>query len=312
MKRVFAGLSLIAGCLALGIYAGCDSEDNNDPLSGLTPGDTTSGEFQFVEGVLDEPTEGIGQSLELSLRLLENIPPMPNSGRRSLPSLAVSNDSFAVTAVNSYSFENGWHIFDYEASILSYDDLTQELDSLAIAGVDSLQLLTEGTPNGAFEIEVFDEFRVRAHRTGSFVSVEETGGGSEDHLLDVQVNVNGGDTSITVNGTLNDSLELNFFDVETECGVVVTSLSTLINFSAVVDETNPSECPLGGTVSQTVGLNLTCLGASDLDPENINGSWTVTATVNESDQSVTVTYSDGTTFWTVTGQCDDVAPPVPQ
>jgi len=70
-----------------------------------------------------------------------------------------------------------------------------------------------------------------------------------------------------------------------------------------------ADCPESGQLVSISTIDAHCIGAQDHEGDtlSINGSWTITATVNEGQGTITFTFSNGIVSWTVTKPCDGSA-----
>jgi hypothetical protein len=66
---------------------------------------------------------------------------------------------------------------------------------------------------------------------------------------------------------------------------------------------NDEGCPPSGSIAMIASLTMECVNVPNADSLDVEGRWT--ASFNFHDPSMTVSFSDGTTLWTVTDECRD-------
>jgi len=114
------------------------------------------------------------------------------------------------------------------------------------------------------------------------------------------------DSLVHVNAGIYDTLTISFQGDSVSCDIVVTENGSIEDLVVLATD-NSDECPRSGSASTDATISLACLGtgASEYEQLDIEGAWSVNADI-QSDGSVNVYYSDGTTQWTTTieaGQC---------
>ncbi|KAA3636800.1 MAG: hypothetical protein DWP97_02015 [Calditrichaeota bacterium] len=295
MKRYL--LLTVFGLLSLGLtIIGCDSSDSSNESNPLI-GDTSSENFQFVQ---DEVGEGafntIGYSLDLSFDFIDQIPGAPTSPKQK--NLVSYSASDSVQSNHQYTYDtlNGWHIFQFEATI--YEDT----DVISIAGTDSIQVTIDGDPmrypdstmNG-IKIRNWFEFDVNS---------DDDAHGEGHHSYDIDATQYEVDGTGSIDGMTEEYLSVYTADSNATCTLLVENNVTINDVILMVDSPDDG-CPQSGSVVVSSGLSLNCTGNGEggLSSLSIDGTWTMTAQFNGT--SETYTFSDGTTTWTITEPCDD-------
>ncbi len=298
MKR----LMLVLLCTLLGLSVilmlGCDKDDDvtgNDDTT-LTPEDSS----MIVDVLQHDMFETPLQSLEVSWVLLDYLPEakMP---KMSNPAAALGTDDEVLVIIEAgyQGYSEGWHIFNFHARVT--DQLT--LDTVDIMGTDSVQIIEDGDPvqYPTPEIQI-EGLKERAHADW-WTNSDDTG--AVHHRLEIDLDTSlVGDTLVTVNGTVDDYLRVHeeddfgICDIELGLDQVITDIVFNVN--------QESDCPESGQIVQTVTINIHCVGDGQHagDTLDVHGVWTVTATVNEGEDTVTITFSNGIISWTVVEPCD--------
>lgn len=299
MKRLLL-LALLAGLgISLTFISGCDG-GKDDKSTG--PGTGNPIDSTYVTGLFggDDLFGTPYESYVLSFALLDSIPggatPKSTGGFKGLQD---GDEEVAITAVGSYSYSNGWHIFQFEATVI---DLVT-YDTIDVVGIDSVQVLEDGQPVQYPTLWTqMDGLKARTH-----ADLDDRSGyshGDMHHLVDFSIDTVAGETVITIDGTVHDTLSASGGDDVSWCDIDLTLDQAVINLQVYADN-QEGDCPLSGYVTAAVSLEVLCVGEGQgsLDSLSISGTWTITATVNDNN-TVTITYSDGTTVWTITESCD--------
>jgi hypothetical protein len=297
-KTLLAAVLLLG--LAITLLLGCGEEEDEITGNGggLLIGDTLAPEFQFVSEFLGEGSmEFVFHSLEMTMVLVDSIPGGGAPAKAGQPASLMPQEESLIVESYTYTYANFWHIFAFEAIVV--DELTSDT-IVDVSGIDSFQVLVNGDPV-QYPGPLFNGLNIRSH----FDWMESSGfaSGHSDHSLNLTAAPVGIDTAITITGSVYDSLGMYVSDGQTQCLLDMAIELTLseLTFIGFMDE-----CPTAGSASSTVRLDLSCEGGgSGYDSLNVNGTWTMTATV--SGDVITVSYSDGTTSWTVSGPCDEPA-----
>ena len=296
-KRVLLAM-FVTLALILTAVAGCDEDEVTNPTEPVVdPADSA-----FVTELFNEEMfMTVFQSMEVSLALLDSIPDV-GMRKTAAPMNAFRSDGdsteHTITAIISYDYSNGWHIFEFEATIV---DLTED-DTVDIAGIDSVQVLENGEPvEYPTEQTEMDGLKERVHVDWDRRS--DTDHGDLNHVVDIVLDSVEVDTIVTVNGTVHDTLLMSELWDSATCELEVSFDQTVTDLQ--INVTGDEECPRDGQIVVMASLDVECIGGSgsDFDSLSISGTWTVTATVND-DNTVTITYTDGTVSWTVTEQCN--------
>ena len=295
MKRLLLLSLLLALSISLGTITGCDENKGTD--SAGTGNDYASDSAIISDFFGDDDIFGTPfEAFALSFALLDSIPvgAAPKSAG-GLKALQDENEQVTITAVISYIYSGGWHIFEFEATVV---DLIA-YDTIDVVGIDSVQLLDDGQPVQYITPETqMDELRARTHADLDDRSGESHG--DMHHAVSFAMDT----PVITINGTVHDTLSASSQDEGGSCEVSLTLDQTITNLQMYVGISEGGDCPNSGHVSMTASLDMTCVGLDDGPTSlSISGTWTITATVNDNN-TVTITYTDGTTTWATTETCD--------
>jgi hypothetical protein len=300
MKRMLLLSLCLSLTLILGAIIGCESSGKSTD-SADNDADTT--QFLLADDLFgDNLFSSVFQALDLSVALLDSIPDAGASGKDWLAGLSSEGTGdVIVSAVSEYSYTNGWHIFTFEAT--QTDEATQI--TVILTGVDSVQLLDGQTPvQYPLSYVTVDTIKARAHLNWTTDPIESTG--SFNHALSIGIDRTETDTLYTINGSASDSLHGAYADSASECTVDLTMTESIFGLQIDAD---CGECPRAGTVIINATVDLECTGGSD-NPDSLGnllqleGTWIVTAVINNNN-TVTISYSDGTTNWVITEPCDD-------
>jgi hypothetical protein len=296
MKRFWALGVVVSLGVALAFVAGCDDEDKGTGPAQIDPADSTflTDFFGGAEIILGTQF----QSMFLTLALLDSIPDAASSaGQAGPPALQSQELGVVITSVIDYDYDNGWHIFDFEAIFL--DDYGT--DTTDVAGTDSFQVVIDSKPVQFPQDPLgIGELDIRAHAEWSQRSAPDSG--DAHHAINIVADTLGGETVVDVNGAVHDTLFVTP-DYEGYCEVNVI-LDQAIAEVRLIPEIQ-SFCPFGGVITSVTGLDVLCVDMpEEPDTLRVDGTWTVTATFSD-DNMITVTFSDGTVSWTITGPCEE-------
>ena len=306
MKRLITLISL-SGLLSLGLFFGCSDDESNPTGGNLNPGDTTTETFQFIDSTFDgEYLGGYEESFQLTLAAMEQIPGLSLGSRAATASglgAMSPNDTVEVTQIASWEFtDDNWLVINYSATAREIDGT--DTSEVTIDAVDSVQFLLNGQPldSTAVWLGTFNGLATRQHGDVSGSEGDNSFTGAAHRALELEV-VPTNDSLISVGASLDDTLTFDVADDSGSCALELTSNQTVTDLVVMIDDDD--ECPRAGTIVAIAGIDLSCQSNDGLAQLDIEGSWTISATVN-ADQSITLSYSDGTTTWTVTRNCDDL------
>lgn len=300
-------LLLLTGLLALCavFMLGCEEDsavvDDNDQII-LTPEDSS-----MVEDMLSGDMFSSLNALGLSWELVDHIPGdgAPKLAGSSL-ALAGENEEMIITDAGYEGYSNGWHIFHFAAIAVEayvHDNGVQYYDTVFISGWDSIQIIVGGVPIQYLNDQtVIDGLNERAH-----VNWEDNGRdnyGSINHIIEADMDYVEGDTILTLNGSTDDSLSSSESRDWGACDISMSMEQTITDL--VFNVNGVDDCPESGTITSISTIDAFCTGldAHAGDTLDVNSSWTVTATFNEGDGTVTVTFTSGGVSWTVTESCE--------
>lgn len=304
MKRLM--LLLFTGLLVLfaAFMLGCDEDsaviDDGDQTI-LTPEDSS-----MVEDMLTGDLFSSLNALNLSWELLDSIPGdgAPKFAGSSF-ALEGGDEDIIITAAGYEGYSNGWHIFHFSAKAVEdyiYDSV-HYYDTVFISGVDSIQVIADGGPIQYLgEQTVIEGLNERVHV--NFEDNHDDFSGAINHIIEVDMTYGDVDTILTLNGTTDDQLHSGENSDWGACDITMTMEQTITNL--VFNVNGDDGCPESGTITSLSTIDAFCtgLGAHAGDTLDVNSSWTVTATFNEGDGTVTVTFTSGGVSWTVTESCE--------
>ncbi|RME27481.1 MAG: hypothetical protein D6800_05035 [Candidatus Zixiibacteriota bacterium] len=308
MKRLLFLTALCASVALLVFAAGC-SDSNNSTGPGQV-GDTTDPGFQKATGFMQDAQadDAMDNTMELSTTLLNT--QFPNWGASSplrgrLQSTAA--DTISVI-VGNYSYQNGWHIFTFSATVIVGVDTAASL-----SGIDSVRVRSNGMVLNPPD-STLDELNIRAHLDTVIARGDSaTFDGSAFHSMDLTLDQPIDPLTLTINATISQSMmatvDVNSgTDSAATCDVTVSFDQNVNNVVLPMDSTGePLECPTSGSRTTTATLGVSCNATNSLDSLHIDGTWTVTETVL-TNGDIKIDYSDGTTTWSVTEACDPNPP----
>lgn len=305
MKRLTA--ILFTGLLALSaaFMLGCEEDSavtDDGGQNTLTPEDSS-----MVEDMLTGDMFSSLNALGLSWELLDSIPgdAAPKFAGSSL-ALEGGDEDIIITNAGYEGYSNGWHIFDF-AAIAVEDYIYEEVhyyDTVFISGWDSIQVIADGVPIQHLNDQtVIEGIKERAHV--SFVDNHHELYGSINHIIEADMDYVEGDTILTLNGSTDDSLDNSENRDWGACDITMTMDQTITDL--VFNVNGVDDCPESGTITSNATIVAFCTGLGDHagDTLDVNSSWTVTATFNEGDGTVTVTFTSGGVSWTVTESCEE-------
>lgn len=298
MRRSLILTVLLLGGWALVLVGGCSDDDEG--TNSVQP-TVTEDDSAFVSEFFDpEMFMDVGNSIPISIALLDSIPGGASTPKSTSPWQALQGDDDPiVTAVIHYEYSEGWHIFDFEAVIV---DLEVN-DTVFILGLDSVQVLYEGTPlqfpNSQSEI---DQLKERAHADWHSNTFAENG--VVHHALDIALTFPGEDTVVTIGGSAHDTTHIGGGFGNTICEIDI-SLDQDVSDLQLSTGMQDGDCPLDGDLDMIASLDVFCMGEGTqaADTLDINSTWHLVMVVNENN-TITISFSAGDFSWTTTQSCD--------
>lgn len=288
MKRLI-GLVLMT-ILAMGLVwlPGCDKESTSPKLK---TGDTTDAGFLVMKELLGDGVMGQDRGMiNIALELTNQIPgaptPLPAPFKNSVP-----GDSILV---NSYTYLQFWHIF--ACSVFASDGsdyfIFTGIDSLRFANADGFVRYPDSTVNA---MNTRYHFLVAAELGASTAMMTDHGSwditGEWDNFM-------------RINGHSADTVDFHLVKNDTAyCNIGMTVGQTINNLYLDSVAMDDKGCPPSGSIAMIASLTMECVNVPNADSLNVEGRWT--AAFNFHDPSMTVSFSDGTTLWTVTDECRD-------
>lgn len=286
---------------------GTTSWSKTHECGGTPGGGDWGGDSSFVSDFFagEDLMENIFKSFDVSFALLEDT---VMYGTSRLPNAGfAAGDGYDTLIIGdyTYAYSGGWHIFDFNAMVISqwWWDTLQHVDTTDLYGWDSVQTLVGGQPVQYPTMDNLSGMTVHAHVNWWGRNMADSG--VIHHAVAAVINSsNPPDTIVTFNGTANDTIWESESWMNGECEVYAAVNQTVTDLTMNMTDTT-GDCPLSGTMSVTATLDVFCFssGQQGTDSLSINGTWSIDATVNQ-DNTITVTYNDGTTSWTATGPCN--------
>ena len=228
------------------------------------------------------------QVLELTGLLFDHMTQVP--AKIGMGEALGIEEEMVLDEINSYTYSNGWHIFDFTAYVIE----DYEYDTTYISAVDSFQTRNDGSavenPTG---LDQLDEFWERIH--GSWEQSDGHRDGTVHHRIDVTIQSVEPETVFVLDGSIADTTNWTEegIDVEIDHSQTVSDLTVTLD--------GDSDCPTAGTMSNTTKLTGTAQGKGD-DYFLINGTWIVNATVN-ANNTITISFDGPVIDWTTTVTC---------
>lgn len=297
-KTAKARLLLTASALvALALMWGCSGDDDRI----VAPSKPSAQDSILIESLFGPEIVAAGyQTIPVSLALLRQIP--TKDGRLRLPkSLATlpGIDLVVIKSVDSYTYADGWHIFNFGATSPAADGN----DTLVLQGLDSIKILSGGLavahPDSVAAIDMLLE---RLHVTVR--SISDGAIGSLHHADTVSLAYTGDDTLAVIDGRAADTTFLSFDSDSSRCEVELRATRTVTDLRTT-SAAEAGDCPLGGMVAMRVRVYAVdiSIGKPPVDTTVImQGIWTLDAVVAD-DHAVTITYSNGAGNWSRTSDC---------
>lgn len=295
MKRFILLFTLLSLGAFMALLPGCSSDD---AVTNLIQGDTNSAEYQMIENLVGaESFEGIELAFDFSLDIIDSIPGATFSPKNSISRQALGGgDEILVFDSLSYSYDGVWHVFAFASYLID----TVTMDTFSIAGIDSIQTLSGGQPMQVPDTTI-DELRIKAHLEINFGGDLFSSSGVHD--MTITGITPSMVTPMTINGIVTETASGSMGDTAIVCDFTFTSSLTANNVKYA--ENGQIDCPTGGSVNLSSTIDITCIGdlGAGIDTVSVAGAWTATG-VYDSDGSVAVTISDGTTVWNTNEPCD--------
>ncbi|MEW5796088.1 MAG: hypothetical protein AB1772_06975 [Candidatus Zixiibacteriota bacterium] len=262
-----------------------------------TGGFESGADSAFVVRYFDGPDNFMMayRSVDVSVMLLDSIPAPGAPKPVRLPSAAQDGEYIVISAIHSYEYSNGWHIFDFSALVVD----TVWNDTVFIGGIDSVQVYSSGElVQYPGDMQGIDQLRERVH--AGFEGSQNPNWGRVHHSSIVNLNAVGPDTTLSLTGTVRDTLFVSESgDYGGWCEVGVAMHQTVSNLTIPMN--GIGECPLDGEMVITVDFDVHC-EEFETGTFDYSGNWTVNAMVNP-DQTVTLTFTGGDFHWTTIVDC---------
>lgn len=281
---------LLAAVLVIGpaIIIGC-SDDDEDQITGPTPGDPNDPEFLMVsdilgEGFLDHDYNILG----LSLLMMEYV---PSKGSGKNPFKYDKAAQYIDSLDYTYSYSDFWHTFTLYVRMVEGDLIAS--DTIIYTGVDSMRFRNPlgpvADPDSATMLDV------HAHLDAELLMMDGYSVlSSHVQYVVTAVSMQG----LVIDGTSSDTLDGYFSEADTACTVSMTTSQTAAD--VLINPYSAYDCPMSGIISVGAALDIGCV--ADTASWDFSGSWTARFVFN--DGQITATYTSGNNVWTVTIPCE--------
>lgn len=291
MKKALAVLLAISLLASAAYIIGC-SDDDDEVVTGPTPGDPNDPVFKLIDEIVGQGIMDYdGTIIDLSFMLADYIPGKKDS-YNPFKSGAMNQliDSMDLT----YNYTNFWHTFTFYIRIVVVD--IQVSDTLIYQGTDSLRF---GNASGPMQYmdSTTTSMNIRAHVDADISSLETDAQMSSDVAYDMTLTEN---HDLYINGTSNDTLDVYLVGEQGDCQISGSTHQTASNlYLDSLTLESEGGCPQGGKVTVLSTVDLACV--SDTSSLDFTGNWTVTVTFNGG--MMTLNYNNGTNVWEVTVPC---------
>jgi len=315
-RAVLLLLAVAACCLM--VAGGCSDDDESSPTGGVTTGDPNDSSFQYVQENFAESDEffDFGGDVEIALALIDattGIDLSKSPGRTGpLTALAAQEDTVISTVINSWQFtQDRWLVIDFSLTLLEIEceQTVCDTSEIMVAGIDSIRFLEDGVALDTSEVGPnLNGLIQHAH---VMYNVDEGGGNTisadSERLLTITVGVNNNDSLLQGDVVINESVEIVSNEGTGSCTIQLTRSQVVDGMIVNTMDDSEGSCPLAGSASVTDQISVSCIGSGqdELRTLDIDGTWQVTAVVNQ-DRSVTVTFTSNNVQWVVTvpnGEC---------
>lgn len=268
------------------LLAGCESSNNP---TGLTPGNNSDENFQFVSGevVGGYSYQGVEIGIDLSTSLVDSIPGA-TAMRPLRQARPAYEDGEVVIESYSYSLQGTWHVFQVSGYVAKYSPV----DTFNLEAVDSIQLVSDETPI-LYPDSTMDGFNYKFQ----FELWSRTNADSLAGYHDVEMRLQD-DLTAELNADLAENIRFQHADSAKTCDV---SVANSFQASDVVIDLLGSDCPLGGSILLTSAISIDCQGTGGGFSTSVDGVWSIHGTYNGTTETYTV--SNGSTVWTHSEQC---------
>ncbi len=259
----------------------------------------TGTDSAFVDHYFDGPDQFTiaFQTLDVSIALIDSVPAVGAPARsRKQASMLGDHEIIIISAVTSYTYSAGWHIFNFSALVVD----TVLDDTTFVAGVDSLQIYSQTNlvqfPSG---MDGVDQLRERMH--AGWDQSSGVNWGRINHSSIVTATGVGADTTLSLSGTVHDTIYTDMGGEAGSCNITTVINETVSNLA--LPSANTLGCPLSGEVVVSAEFDAHCdAGELTTGPFDYHGTWTVNATVNP-DLTITRTLTGGNFHWETTHEC---------
>jgi|GEM_PF-2356861 len=281
----------------LALIWGCSGDDNRI----VAPSKPSAQDSAFIESLFGSEVVAAGyQTIPVSLALVSQIPSKNGpAGLPKSPAAFPGINSVVIKSIDSYTYANGWHIFNFGAAARAAD----WNDTLVLQGTDSIRILSGGLavahPDSATAIDMLLE---RVHVT--FRSISDGAIGALHHADTVSLIFTGDDTLAVIDGRAADTSFLYYDTDSSRCEVELRAIRTVTDLRTTT-AAEAGDCPLGGTVAMRVRVYAQDIGIVKPPMDTtvmMNETWTLDAVVAD-DHAVTITYSNGAGSWSRTSDC---------
>lgn len=304
MKRILWSVLFGAMVFAALMIAGCSDDD--DAPTRIVTDDNNNMPFEIVSDVYDESgiMEAFTRTMQLTSALIDMEFADKTDGLKKV--LATSNDadSIIISAVHSYNYSNGWHIWLCDAIIY-----VGGAPLIEVSAIDSLQMRIENEPQ-ALPSENIDEFRIIARYTW------ETQDGSQVasavHNLRLLKDLLADPNTLTIDAEISENHSVIFTSDSSECAYDALFFEGVDGLEFDLDaEGETVECPNAGGIGIGSLISLECTSEyHPMDTLMIMAEWEFTADVLD-DGKIRYMYTDGNFTFITTQECQEESKSAP-
>jgi len=299
MKKTIWFVLLAAAIMIALLIGGC-SDDDEAPTQTIIIGEGDDASFDVVSEIFEE--SGIVNSFErtadLTGALIDEQFGDKSAGLKKMMAPSDDPDSISISALQSYNYENGWHI--WLCSAVVYVEGVAIVDAEAI---DSLQMRIEGTPQA---VPSDDVDALEIHAWYNWETRDGTQEASAKHWLLVTMDLVSTPNTLTIEADIMESHLATFSDDSSECELEALFDEDIDDLEFDLDaEGEPVECPNSGEINIRGQIGLLCTNEySPMDTLMIDGFWDHLVEVLD-DGRVRFMYTDGTITFITTKTCGE-------
>jgi len=290
MKRLlFLSVLMMLGAWLV-FSGGCSKDKTSTGSTAKTVGDTLDPVFVAVDSGFEDFGDLTPVLLYVTMGYVDSIfsdpgHPSPRKQPRFTKGLNATADSLVYTY---HSLSKYWYFYfghtDTIYTVMVEDSIqflhgatpAQWPDSALLTGIKAGGSFDFSTPNGSISINQ------TMHVTGAAGAIPAMG-------------------DVVINGSGQVSADGSFFDTSSTCDVTFNMNQTITDLHLNLTDVMMGGCPTAGVVRHAGALGISCTGDTSF---TFNDSWTITEAF--SGDTITTTFENSTTTWTVTDVCNPI------